>query len=300
MQMRILLPHVTIAIVLLISLVNPLHAQEVNCAVRVNYESVPAGNKDLLATFESEVKEYVNNYKWGPEVLEEKIECTLEINIQTVVGENRYSAQVFIGSSRAIYNGGKSAMLRLVDDAWDFMYLKGRPLNHNLYTYNDLTSFLDFYMLLVIGYDYDSYMEMSGTTFFQKAADIASLARSTGGKGWQPAKSGYSRPQLIDELLNAKFAPVRSASYKYHFTGLDSLADSREQALEHIAAAIRSIGVVKKSADPRNQVIRVFFGSKYQEVAELFIGYPDPKIFLELATMDPEHQSTYEEYRKKK
>ncbi len=79
MQMRILLPHVTIAIaiVLLISLFNPLHAQEVNCAVRVNYESVPAGNKDLLATFESDVKDYVNNYKWGTEVLEEKIECTL-------------------------------------------------------------------------------------------------------------------------------------------------------------------------------------------------------------------------------
>ncbi|MBI5473799.1 MAG: DUF4835 family protein [Ignavibacteriae bacterium] len=297
MHARILLSSFSLLVILF---VQPLAAQEVNCVVRVNYESVPAASKDLLATFESDVREYVNNYKWGPEVLDEKIECTLEINVQSVVGDNRYSAQAFIGSSRTVFNGGKSAMLRLVDDAWDFMYVKGRPLNHNLYSFSDLTSFLDFYMLLVIGYDYDSYIEMSGTTFFQKAADIASLARTSGAKGWQPAKSGYSRLQLIEEVLNAKFAPVRSASYKYHFAGLDSLTDSKEQALDHIASAIRAIGEVRKAADPRNQVIRVFFGAKYQEVAELLIGYSDPRIFLELATMDPEHQSTYEEYRKKR
>ncbi len=282
---------------------NPFQArsQEVNCTVTVNFESVPAANKDLLVDFESEVRDYVNNYKWGPDILDEKISCALQVNVKNVVGENRYAAEVFIGSSRSIFNGSKnSAMLRLFDDAWEFTYVKGRPITHIPSSFNDLASFFDFYINLIIGYDYDSYQEMSGTQFFQRAADIASLARSSGGKGWQQAKSGYSRLQLIEEILNAKFAPLRTASYIYHFTGLDSLSTNKESAQRNIVDAVRMIGTLKKSADPRNQFIKVFFDAKYQEIAETFIGYPDPKIFVDLATIDPPHQSTYEEYRKKR
>ncbi len=278
-----------------------LHAQELNCTIKINYESIPAANKDLLLNFEYELNDYVNNYKWGTDNLDEKINCALQINIKNVVGENRYAAEVFIGSSRQVFSANKtSAMLRVFDDAWEFTYVRGRPINHNTYTYNDLTSFVDFYAYLIIGYDYDSYIEMSGTQHFQKAADIASLGRSAGGKGWEQAKSGYSRIQLIQEILNTKFAPMRSAFFKYHFTGLDSMAASQVQARTNIARAINEIGELKKTADPRNQIIRTFFDAKHQEIAETFIGYPDPKIFLDLAQMDPSHQNTYEEYRKKR
>lgn len=290
-------------LVLIVSLLFalPLQAQELNCTIKVNFESVPTANKDLLINFEFELKDYVNNYKWGSDNLDDKINCALQINIKNVVGENRYAAEVFIGSSRQVFSANKtSAMLRLFDDAWEFTYVKGRPINHNPYTYNDLTSFLDFYAYLIIGYDYDSYIEMSGTQHFQKAADIASLGRSAGGKGWEQAKSGYSRLQLIQEILNTKFSPMRSSWFEYHFTGLDSMAASPVQARTNIARAINGIGELKKSADPRNQIIRTFFDAKYQEIAEIFIGYPDPKIFLDLAQMDPSHQNTYEEYRKKR
>ena len=294
--------HKTILVVIVTLLFTAsLHAQELNCTIKVNYESVPTANKDLLVNFEYELKDYVNNYKWGNDNLEEKINCALQINIKNVVGENRYAAEVFIGSSRQVFNANKtSAMLRLFDDAWEFTYVKGRPINHNPYTFNDLTSFLDFYSYLIIGYDYDSYIEMGGTPFFQKAADIASLGRSAGAKGWEQAKTGYSRIQLISEILNTKFSPMRSSWFKYHFTGLDSMGLSAVQARTNIARAINGIGELKKTSDPRNQIIRTFFDAKYQEIAETFIGYSDPKIYLDLAQMDPSHQNTYEEYRKKR
>lgn len=277
-----------------------LHAQELLCDVRVNYDAVPAANKDLLVNFESDVREYLNNYKWGSDNLEERIACTFDINIQSVVGQDRYSAQVFIGSSRPIYNAAQnSAVLRLFDEAWEFTYVKGRPINHNLYSFNDLASFMDFYAYLILGYDYDTYDNLNGTPHFQKAADIVSLARSSGGKGWQPAKSGFSRLQLMDEILNAKFAPVRTASYKYHFAGLDSLATSRERALQNIVDAIMMIGEVKKGADPRNQILRIFFDTKFKEIAELMVERGDPNMFLELVGIDPTHQTTYEEYRRR-
>ncbi|MER3523637.1 MAG: hypothetical protein C4326_06085 [Ignavibacteria bacterium] len=275
-------------------------AQQVQCDIRVNYESIPSTNKDLLTNFAADVRDYINNYSWGSDVLDEPIKCTMEIFIQNVVGENRYSAQVFVGSSRPIYSSNQSsAVLRLKDEAWEFTYIRARPINHNLYTFNDLASFLDFYVYLIIGFDYDTYDNLNGTPHFQKAADIASLGRSAGARGWQPSTSGFSRIQLIEEILNARFAPVRTASFLYHFAGLDSLSSAPDRAYRNMIEAIRMIGDVKKTADARNQIIRVFFDTKYMELAQLFVNYRDPKVYYDLATIDPTHQTTYEEYRKK-
>ena len=289
------------SIVCLSFIPSPSHTQELDCTVRVNYESIPTANKDLLLNFESEVRDYINNFRWGNDNLEERITCTFDINIQSVIGQDRYSAQVFIGSSRPIYNGTQnSAVVRLLDDAWEFTYVRGRPMNHSPYTFNDLASFLDFYAYMILGFDYDTYDNLNGTPFFQKASDIVNLARGTGGRGWQQAKSGYSRLQIIEEIMNAKFAPVRSASFKYHFAGLDSLATSRTRAYENIIDAIMMIDEVKRTADPRNQIIKLFFDTKFREIAELFLDYSDPAIYLNLAQVDPSHQTIYEEYMRKR
>jgi len=275
-----------------------LHAQEVECSVQVNFESVASTNKEYLQNFASDIKDYINNFKWGPENLEEKVKCTFSVFVQNVVGDNRYSAQVFIGSQRKIFGTGESsAVLRLFDESWEFTFIKDRPLNHNPYTYNDLTSFLDFYIYLILGYDYDTFDPLSGTTFFQKAADIASLGRSNGQKGWQPTTSSYSRVQLIEELLNPTYEPVRKASYAYHFTGLDSIAIASEKAYKNMLSAIESIASVKKRADPRNVIIKTFFDTKYQEIAKKFEGYPDPAVYLRLSVIDQSHMKAYEEAR---
>ena len=276
-------------------------AQEVDCTVQVNYEAVASTNKEFLQNFAADLRDYLNNYKWGSDNPGEKIQCTFNIFVQGVVGDNRYSAQVFVGSQRKIFGTGKgSAVLRLFDESWEFTYLRDRPLSHNPYTYNDLTSFLDFYIYLILGYDYDTYDPLSGTPFFQKAAEIGSLGRSNGQKGWQPTTSTFSRVQLVDELLNPTFEPVRKASYVYHFTGLDSLTIAPEKASKNILSALEGIASAKKRADPRNLVTKTFFDTKYQEIAAVFENYHDPAIFLRLSAIDQAHMKTYEEYRTKR
>jgi hypothetical protein len=279
----------------------PALAQQVDCTVQVNYESVASANKDLLTNFASDVRNYVNNYQWGSEQIQEKVKCTLDIFIQNVTGENRYLAQAFVGSQRPIYGANKStAVVRLLDEAWEFTYIKDRPINHNPYSYNDLTSFLDFYMNLILGYDYDTYENLAGTPWFQKAMDVASLGRSSGQKGWQLVTTGYSRTQLITELLSPTVTPLRTTVYKYHFSGLDSLAANKEKALANIAAAIEKASIARKSNDARNLAIKTFFDTKYLEMADILLDYPDPTIYIKLGRIDPYHQMTYEEYRIKK
>jgi hypothetical protein len=276
-------------------------AQEVDCTVLVNYEAVASTNKEFLRSFAADLKDYVNNYKWGSDNPGEKIQCTFNIFVQSVVGDNRYSAQVFIGSQRKIFGTGKSSVvLRLFDDSWEFTYVRDRPLNHNPYSFNDLTSFVDFYIFVVLGFDYDTYDPLSGTSFFQKASDVASLGRSNGQKGWQPTTGSFSRVQLIDELLNPVFEPVRRASYIYHFTGLDSMSIAPDKAYRNILLSIENIAGTKSRVDPRNVLIKTFFDTKYQEIAGIFENYPDPSVYLRFSTIDQPHMKAYEESRQKR
>lgn len=291
-------PLLTLALLLYI----PAPAQEVDCTVQVNYDAIPTTNRDLLVNLASDIKSYVINYNWGGSGEPgDKVKCTLNIFVQSVVGDNQYNAQVFIGSMRPrYYSDQSSAVVRLFDESWEFTYIKDRPFNKNPYTFNDFASFLDFYMYLIMGYDFDTYDRLGGTPLFQKAADVARMGRASGLKSWQPTTTSYSRSQLIDELLNPKFEPVRVASWIYHFNGLDSLSLAPERGYANIITALDMIDRARRSVDPRNLVIRSWFDAKYLELAQIFQDYPDPSIYLRLAKIDPANQKTYEEYRLKK
>ena len=300
-SMNIIRPAAVTSVLFLLALPSPVSAQQIDATVVVNYEAIPTTNKDLLRDFQNDVKTYLGNYNWGPGSPGDKVKCTINVFFQSVIGDNRYSAQVFIGSQRDIYKSAQStAVVRLFDGLWEFTYVKTKPLNHSRNTYDDLTSFLDFYVYLVMGYDYDTYERLAGTPLFQKAADVASQGRSTGEKGWQPATSGYSRAQLIDELLSTTFQPVRVASWYYHFAGLDSLAIDRTRAWQNMLTGIQLISDARKNADPRNVVIKSFFEAKAKELADVFAEYPDPSVFTLLTSVDPNHQQAYDEARNRR
>jgi hypothetical protein len=276
-------------------------AQEVECAIQVTYEAVATTHKELLRDFAADITNYINSHKWGPDDLGEKIKCTMNVFIQSAVGQNRYVAQVFIGSQRRINKSERSsAVVRLFDDFWEFTYIQNRPINHNPQSFNDLTSFLDFYIFLIIGYDYDTYENLLGTQFFQKASEVANIARSSGARGWEQKTGSFNRMQLIDEILNPRFTPVRTALHTYHSAGLDVWSSDSAKAFNNILRAVESIGKTRKQVNPRNLFIKTFFETKYLELADLFSTYPDPSVYRKLWTVDPVHQQTYEEYLKKR
>lgn len=277
-------------------------AQQIEATVTVNYEAVATTNKDLLQDFKSDIESYLNGYNWNSQGnTNEKIECNFDIFIRGVIGDDRYSAQMFVGSKRKLYNSRRMiGVLRIFDEVWEFTYVRTHPINHNTYTFNDLASVLDFYVYVILGYDYDTYDKLSGTPFLQRAADVASLGRSSNQKGWLPSKGGYNRVQFIDELNDNKFAPVRIASYQYHFAGLDSLTINKSRGWSNILKSLEVIAKTRDRVDPRNVVIKSFFDTKYLELAEAFLTYPDPAVYIKLSNIDPSHTKTYDEYRAKR
>jgi len=290
-----------ISILLFPALLSPAAAQNLDVTLKINTESISVNYRENVRDFQQELENYLKNYTYGDPDNKERIPVSLEIFMLSGTEDGRYTAQAFIGASRPVFGGGQStATVRLMDDLWEFTYVRGRAIEHTTFSFSDLGSFLDFYMLFILGFDYDTYDPLGGTPYFLKAADVATLGVSSGLKSWTPTLGGYSRARFVREMLSPQFEPLRKASWKYHFAGLDSLAFNRPRAQQRMLEALEEIGASRKSLDPQNIAIKAFFDTKYLEIAQIFLDYPDKNVYGRLMRIDPNHQKTYEEYAAKR
>jgi hypothetical protein len=286
---------------LLLALAVPAAAQELDCNVTIDMEQLTSEARENLAEFVSQIRQYMNGYHWTKEGIDgDKIQCTVQIKFVGASSENHYTAQAFIGSQRQIYRLGKnSAMLRVLDEKWEFQYIRNQSLNHDEYRFDPLLSFLDFYGNLIIGYEFDSYKPSDGTQFFQKALDIVNKSRSAGsaGAGWEASpRATFSRGQLVDELLNPKFEDFREAVFQYHFKGLDLLYKNGVKARKNVLSSMEMIAKVLEKVNQNSLAIRLFFDTKAPEIADVFKDDPDRETILtRLGKIDPAHQSDYDE-----
>ncbi|MBI3004196.1 MAG: DUF4835 family protein [Ignavibacteriales bacterium] len=277
--------------------------QELQCDVKVNTENITSAQRDFLRNFESDLERYLNNTRFTSEDLDgEKIQCSMDIFFRTVVGENRYQAQVFVGSQRPIYVGNDPSdkvtpILRILDDRWEFTYVPNQRMIQDDFTFDPLTDLLDFYAYLIIGFDLETYTEYSGSRYFQKALQIWTQANGAGAKDWPQSSAGYSRFGFVDELNSTKFQPVITAFHTYHFEGIDLLATDPAKGLEKMLSAIESIYLVRQRQNQTSVFVKQFFDAKYMEIAEAFMQHPDRSVYDRLIAADPEHRSAYDDSR---
>jgi len=283
-----------------------LVSQELNCTVTINIESIQSGQRGNLRTFAQDIERYMNNTRFTNEDLDgEKIQCSLDIFFTAAASNNYYQVQVAVSSQRPIYTGDEKSdrttlVMRILDNNWNFAYTPNQRMNHDEMIFDPLTGFLDFYAYLIIGYDLETYIPMSGSPCFQKALNTVQLAsNSSVAKDWQQSTSGYSKFGITDELSNVKYNVFRTAFNNYHFDGIDLLATDRKKGLDNMLAAIAAINDIRLRQNSSSVVVKQFFDAKYREIAEAFQTYPDRSVYETLSTYDQEHRSTYQEWKMK-
>lgn len=284
-------------LILLISHSKFLLAQELNCRVTVNYEKLPINNRELLADFAFIIEDYMNKTQFTNEPFDgEKINCNLNIFFTSASSDVEYSAQVVITSTRPVFKSDRQSPILTINDAnWNFRYEKGQPLYSNQSIYDPITSFLDFYANLIIGFDWETWGEFIGTPYFQRAFSIANLGMNSNfKKGWERTSDAYNRTRLCEDLLNDKFRPFREAYFEYHY-GIDLYQVNKTEAQEHIANLVNVLDDMKNKTDINSVLIRTFFDSKYGEIADLLRDYKDINIFNKLKRIDPAHIAKYNE-----
>ena len=95
-------------IILLISLLTSMQifSQEIYCDVQINTQQVEGTDKKVFETLRTAVFEFMNNRKWTSYnfAIEERIECTILINVTARVSSDEFQAELNMALKRPIFN----------------------------------------------------------------------------------------------------------------------------------------------------------------------------------------------------
>ncbi len=279
-------------------------AQEIQATVTVNMEQIDPERRMHVSSMDRDVQNYINrqrytNIDWdGPRI-------PVDITIYLSGGNrNMFSGRLFVASSRHLLGDEEAASLafRIIDDKWAFQYSQGANLSFSTMRFDDFTSLIDFYMLLIIGIDLDTYGELDGTPVYDLARQILLLGANRNKDGWSTYASPgeYTKYTLLSELTDLRFHPFRKLIFAYYVDGLDLMATDRADALDNIFDIIDEMAEFKeKRMVGPSSLLQAFFDANAHKLASLFEGYKDKSIYNKLIYLDPTNSLVYQNASRK-
>ncbi len=280
-------------------------AQEIKADVIVNMEQLEFEARTNVGNLERDLENYINNQRFT-EIEWEGEAIPIQITIYLSGGaSNRYSAKFLILSTRPIDGPGErqSVNVKLYDDKWSFEYGLGASLSYNPLRFDEITSFIDYYMLLVIGYDLDTWQELGGSEAFNAARRIVEMALNYNTSAFKNNSNPgeLTKANLTSELTNMRFNEFRKLVFAYYVDGLDLLDTDKEQAMKNLEQIIYYMALFKKNKLVESSVMmNLFFETKAQEIATIFNGYQNEDVFYNLKYLDPSNATLYDDAKEGK
>nr|MBK9652897.1 DUF4835 family protein [Bacteroidota bacterium] len=264
---------------ILISFIIGVNAQELNCRVQVNSAKIPGSDKSVFTNMQQVMTDFMNNTRWTNDKYrsEEKIECSMNIIIDSRPSTDQYKASIQITSNRPVYKTTYSSpMVNIKDDYFEFRFVEFQQLEYNENAQNsNLVSVLAYYANIILGFDYDSFSMMGGSTYFTKAQTIVNNSANVPEPGWRAFENDRNRYWLVENLNSNAFKPVRELTYNLHRKGLDEMSKDQQEALRLMAENIEKLKAVNK-AKPISWLLQVFCYAKSEEIINIFKGEPVP------------------------
>lgn len=275
-----------------------LCAQELQATVNVNMQTLTQDQRQDMMSMARDVENYLNNNRYLNRDWEgEKIPIDVTIYVNSRNG-NRVSGRLSVVSKRLVNNvvGTGSGLLRIFDQDWSFEWSFSPTLVYQPLRYDAFTSVLDFYMLVAIGLDMDTYDDLAGTEAYKVAQQIAQSGNAQGvsqfSTVYQPGQ--LTRMSLITELMDMRFQPFRRLIYDYH-DAMDTYDTDKLKGLADLELVIRDIAEYKKNKlSARSVLLQVFFDAKSMEIAGMFKGIKSPGLWADLRFLDPGNTQLYE------
>ncbi len=277
-----------------------VNAQELICNVRVNSSQVQTSDRRVFQSMQTSIYEFINNKKWTNVNIdsEERIECSILININKKISNDEFEGSIHIQSTRPVYGTSyKSTLFNFIDNDFRFKYLEYQSLEFSETTHiSNLTSVLAFYINIILGLDFATFSEQGGNEYFNLAQRIVNNAQNTRESGWKAFESDKNRYWLAHDLLYSRYSDFHLSTYKYHRMGLDILAEEPEDARYEITEALEGLKSIYRE-NPSAFILKIFFDAKSDEIIKIYSGaYPNEqaRIVNILNEIDPSNSSKYQ------
>jgi hypothetical protein len=278
-----------------------VNAQELNCQVQVVSPQIQGTTeKRIFENLQKAVFEFMNNTKWTTDIysIEERINCSMFINITEKISNDEYKATLQIQSTRAVFKSSYNTVLLNHNDAdFQFRYIEFQPMDFSINQHmGNLTSVLAYYAYVILAMDYDSFSLKGGQPWWQKAQTIVANAQNTVEKGWKSSESTKNRYWLVENMLQPLFEPMRTCIYKYHRLGFDVMYADVAEGRAAVLEALQGLEAIHNQR-PLSFPLQIFFNAKSDEIVKLFSGglqEEKSKVVPLLQKIDPGHGLVYQ------
>jgi hypothetical protein len=275
-------------------------AQELNCSVNINSTKVQSSDRGIFKEMKTSIEQFMNGRKWTSDNFKsnEKISCNFLITITKMPSVGNFTATVQVRSSRPVYNTNYSSLIfNFADRDWEFQYIESVQLEYNDNSFSsNLTSMLAVYAYLIIGVDYDSFSELGGTQYFQKALNVVNNAQQSNMPGWAALGSNRNRYWIVENYNNTQMTDIRKATYAYHRLALDTFDKTPDKSRELILKTLRDIKKVR-DINPASILVISFFDAKVKELANVFSDgnmQVRREAYDIITSIDPSNRNSYQ------
>ena len=285
---------------LICAALSELVAQELNCSVSVIAPRIQTSDRRVFTTLQTSVTEFLNNTKWTSDKYknEEKIECSIQIELSERVGTDEYKGSIQVSSRRPIYGTSyNSPILNYKDDDFNFRYIEYQPFEYNDGQTNpNLLMVLAFYAYTIIGFDAETYAPNGGNPYFAKAQAIVANSSNAAEPGWKAFEGLRNRFWLMENINNPIYKPIRTFYYEFHRKSLDLMSKKTDESARLAGASLEKLRKVHTDK-PLSVFMKTLFDAKVDEMVNLFTGAPaDVKAIAKqtLSDIDPINTSKYQ------
>jgi hypothetical protein len=280
-------------------------AQELQCIVNVSAPTV-GSDQSIYPQMQDAITKYINFRKWTDLKYEpqERIKCRLQIMISNRPEVDQFTGTFQVQLIRPVFNSEyESMVLNIQDKDIAFKFVAFTPLEFSENNYIDeLTSLLNFYAYMIIGFDQETFENGGGATHFQKAQTIVNLASNTGGAGWRNFDGTRNRYWLVSDMLDNSLRQIHNILYVYHRQGLDLMEKNLAGGRTAVLGALRELQKMNQRY-PAKYITRVFITAKSNEIIEIFQKgniQEKSEVIRIMTEVDPANAADYEKIKDEK
>ena len=246
------------------------NAQELSCRVTVNTQRINQTNQRAFVTLQRALQEFVNKTQWTDIKAREneRINCSFVLTLSSYENNN-FKADLQVQASRPVYGSTyPTPLLNYQEKGVTFSYLENEPIYFNPSNFtSNLSSFIAYYALIIIGVDADTFSPDGGKPYFEKALAVVLNAQGSGDNAWLQNGSN-NRWQMITDLLSNDFSAIHKVLYTYHRQGLDLMSQDTQKAKNGIGEALLMLNELNYSRINRFMA-QLFFDAKTEELIQI-------------------------------
>lgn len=257
-------------------------AQELSATVTIQSNKVDNQvDPKLFSQLQIQLRDFINQRKWTNDnfSLEEKIDCSFYLTIESVVSPGVFNAKLSVISNRPVYNANyTSSLLNMQDASFTFKYQLSQPIEFNENRVQgadaleaNLTATLAYYIYVILGLDYDSFSLKGGAPYFSKALNIVYNApEGSGISGWKSYDGQRNRYVFIDNLTKSGYDQIHQILFSYYREGLDQMAEKPEIAKTAVLNALMSMQELTDADNTNMMIVPILMQGKFTEITGLF------------------------------